>query len=220
MNRTPFLSFPATSVHAAFLAALLGLSPASAQQDQGSQQNQGSAASQGGSGQDQGGPAPQDGQDADPSNDTETTVRTPADGPSFVAVLDFTVELGADIDPVAAVTQMAQSEHLARLDTDPDLAIGTSGKLVFQDPADYATWLQEEADTFFGPVGGLEAVNLNALVFRPDLLSISDPEALLAGLENLSIRYVNMGNRSDGDADIDAVTVVCTGRGADCKPSN
>lgn len=56
--------------------------------------------------------------------------------------------------------------------------------------------------------------------FRPDLLGESDPRAAMGSLDSMSVEYVNIGHDAAGASDIDAVTVVCPGDGAKCKPSN
>lgn len=94
--------------------------------------------------------------------------------------------------------------------------VNLKGKLVCETEDAYAAWAENDLVTTFAPLGGIASVAR---------LDISRPEAnassrMGGGSGDTSITYQNTGNDATGDADIDAVTVICPGDYADCKPSN
>ncbi|PRY94477.1 hypothetical protein BCF33_0067 [Hasllibacter halocynthiae] len=163
--------------------------------------------------------AAQDASGGDVSDAADVDVITAGtDGlPDLVMVVRFAADEAVDISPEAFAT-LAGRPFVAQLDL--SAAEGPRGTLVFRSVGAFENWRRDERGEFYETFGGADAVEEESLAFRPDLLAISDPEELLAGLKTLSIAYVNTGNDSKGDADIDAVTVVCPGLGAECSPSN
>ena len=137
-----------------------------------------------------------------------------------VAVLSFTVSGLAPGAVMGAALDLAASEHLARLRTPPE---GSDeqlrGALVFRGIEAARAWIEGEMADWRAPVGEAE-IDMGLELYREDLLRMSDVETVLAGLEELDIEYTNTGNDAEGDSDIDAVTVVCTGDDPDCEPSN
>jgi len=139
-----------------------------------------------------------------------------------VVVLEFfapDVQMAGDA--VSDLLEMGREEQLSRLEV-PDLGAEVSrveGALVFQEFEAFSLWREDRMEGFFQPVGGMNDLDVSLRIFRPDLLAQSD----VPGREpigDVSVSYRNTGNESAGDADIDAVTVICPGDQADCKPSN
>ena len=56
-------------------------------------------------------------------------------------------------------------------------------------------------------------------IVQPEELAKAGATDLSQIADDISIIYSNSDNESEGDADIDAVTVIC-GDGAQCEPSN
>ena len=139
--------------------------------------------------------------------------------PSFVMVIDFKGGADADQDMMTAAASIAQDARIAEVTLAPE-AGKISGTIVLEDPNAFADLQDGGFDTLFAPLGGAESVEMQMTAFRPALLRMADPEALMEGMGELTIEYTNTGNDSEGDADIDAVTVICTGPDAKCTPSN
>ncbi|WP_375259271.1 hypothetical protein [Citreimonas sp.] len=150
--------------------------------------------------------------------------------PDTVIVVEFrALDLAIDGGAVDAALALADTPHLADLDI--SVASGTpdagrdgarydlDGALVFSDLDSFSSWKEDGMTGFFDPVGGLAQVATSMRVFRPNLLAQAD-DGMRSGFEDVSIRYRNSGNDAAGDSDIDAVTVLCPGDHADCKPSN
>ena len=153
------------------------------------------------------------------STDGASTDEPDAPAPP-VAVIGFTVSGVAGRDALRAALDLASSPHLARLTTPrEDAGEAMRGRLVFDSPDAARDWLEQDLETWSAPLQGAELV-LSAEIYREDLLRRSDMQTVLDGLDELDIAYRNTGNDAAGDSDIDAVTVVCTGTEADCKPSN
>lgn len=139
--------------------------------------------------------------------------------PDIVAVLSFSAATTGG-DPLATAAELARDPRAARVALRRDAGEAITGRLVFEDVAALEAFRADGMADYFAPVGGMDSVEVEMTAFRPALLRRSDAEALLDGLDSLSITYSNDGNRAAGDADIDAVTVICTGGDADCTPSN
>lgn len=91
-----------------------------------------------------------------------------------------------------------------------------SGVLLFDDVERFSRWRETEMAGFFallGPGATIQSVKIS----RSD--GLSGPDGDLLGIGDVSIQYRNAENEAEGDADIDAVTVIC-GDGAECEPSN
>ena len=139
-----------------------------------------------------------------------------------VLVLEFTasdVKMAGDVVP--NLLEMGQEKQLSRLEvSDLDAEVSyIEGALVFQEFEAFSLWREDRMESFFQPVGGMEDLEMTLHIFRPELLAQSDVHGTGA-LSDVSVSYRNTGNDSAGDADIDAVTVICPGDQADCKPSN
>ena len=136
---------------------------------------------------------------------------------SPTVVFDFTLAELQGEDYVDEGLEMAQDPHVARLSVSADAA---SGSLVFEDLATFTEWRETEMGAFFEPLGGPDVVETSLRVTRADLLRATDPLAATDAMGSVSIEYSSSGNEATGDADVDAVTVICPGDDADCKPSN
>lgn len=139
-----------------------------------------------------------------------------------VAVLEFTAnDVNMERDVVSNVLDIAQEPSLSRLEIS-NLTAETSrvvGALVFDEIEAFSVWRKEKMESFFQPIGEMTELDTTLRIFRPELLAQSDVQGL-SSLRDVSITYRNSDNDSAGDADIDAVTVICPGDQADCKPSN
>ena len=195
----------AASAIAAALALVAAPAPAQ-QQTQDQQQGQDQQQAQG-----------QQGQTPLAPKQSDRPTRTPA------VVVDFTATdlTGADILPKAL--DMARKPYVAKLALTPVVALPlaeppVSGTLVFEGIDAYEDWRSNEMGDFFGALGESATIASALRITRSALLRASEP---LAGgeLGNVTVTYVNEGNTSEKDADIDAVTVICTGD-AYCSPSN
>lgn len=153
-------------------------------------------------------------QDAAPSAPTAAS--------EVVIVLEFTVpdvEMAGDVVP--DLLKMSQEKQLSRLEVS-DLGaeiIGVEGALVFQEFEAFSLWREDRMESFFQPVGGMNDLEMSLRIFRPELLA----QSAVPGMDSIgdvSVSYHNTGNDSAGDADIDAVTVICPDDQADCNPSN
>ncbi|WP_370159307.1 hypothetical protein [Limimaricola soesokkakensis] len=116
---------------------------------------------------------------------------------------------------------MGREKQLSRLEV-PDLGAEISrveGALVFQEFEAFSLWREDKMESFFQPVGGVSDLKMSLRIFRPDLLAQSNVPGM-DPIGDVAVSYSNTGNESAGDADIDAVTVICPGDQADCKPSN
>lgn len=116
--------------------------------------------------------------------------------------------------PLEQAVRAAKSVHVARLSVGDD---DFSGLMVFQTEDEFVAWRNGPMLEIAGQVGGGATITSARLVFPGRLPGSSGELAKLAG--DVSITYKNADNESEGDADIDAVTVIC-GDGADCQPSN
>jgi hypothetical protein len=129
----------------------------------------------------------------------------------------------ADAVSIGGVIARANEPQLARLvlRDPPNEPASVHGTLLFSDVAELAAWRQSRMADFLAPMGGADELRTTIRIVNRDLLNaygLGNPDS---ALENLSITYTNTGNdASGGDADIDAVTVVCPGDFADCSPSN
>lgn len=139
-----------------------------------------------------------------------------------VLVLEFSaMDVNMGRNAVSNLLEMGQEKQLSRLEV-PGLSAEVSrveGALVFQDFETFSLWREDRMEGFFQPVGGMNDLDMSLRVFRPELLA----QSKVPGMEpigDVSVSYRNTGNDSAGDADIDAVTVICPGDQADCKPSN
>lgn len=139
-----------------------------------------------------------------------------------VLVLEFSatdVTMAGDVVP--DLLEMGQEKQLSRLDV-ADLGAEISrveGALVFQEFEAFSLWREDKMESFFQPVGGVSDLKMSLRIFRPELLAQSNVPGM-DPIDDVSVSYRNTGNDSAGDADIDAVTVICPGEQADCKPSN
>jgi hypothetical protein len=140
--------------------------------------------------------------------------------PPLVVRVEFGAELPGGDDVISAGTELAGPDYVARVDVSPEPDGMVTGTRVFEDVAAFSNWRSDDMEEYFGPIGGAAGVAMDVTVFRPEALRRSDPDSFLGGLEGLSIHYANTGNHAAGDADIDAVTVICTGGDARCAPSN
>ncbi|XBQ16624.1 MAG: hypothetical protein ABL308_01825 [Oceanicaulis sp.] len=127
-------------------------------------------------------------------------------------------------DPVSVPGVLARAEtpQLARLKLRerPDAPTAVDGLLIFEDVSALTAWRQTRMDSFFEPMGGAGAIEMKIRLVDKALLEqygLGGPDT---PIENVSITYENTGNEADGDADIDAVTVICPGDFAECDPSN
>ena len=120
---------------------------------------------------------------------------------------------------MAVALKMAQEPFVARIDVPSGSEGSLMGTLVFDDPEAFTAFREGGMNAFFEPLGDPSTVQMDLTVFRPDLVREGDPSAS-GGLGGFSVNYSNDDNRSAGDADIDAVTVVCPGENAECSPSN
>lgn len=123
---------------------------------------------------------------------------------------------------IADVLAQAEAPQLARLVVrdPPDEPANVNGTLLFADVAALVAWRQTQMEDFLTPMGGADEVETTIRLVNRELLDAYGLGRSDMGLENLSVTYTNADNASDGDADIDAVTVVCPGDFADCSPSN
>ncbi|PHP28654.1 hypothetical protein [Limimaricola cinnabarinus] len=139
-----------------------------------------------------------------------------------VLLLEFTasdVKMAGDVVP--NLLGMGQEKQLSRLEVsnlDAEISY-IEGALVFQEFKTFSVWREDRMESFFQPIGGVNDLEMTLRIFRPELLAQSDVHGL-GSISDVSVSYRNTGNDSAGDADIDAVTVICPGEQADCKPSN
>ncbi|CUH40195.1 hypothetical protein JSE7799_02925 [Jannaschia seosinensis] len=140
-----------------------------------------------------------------------------------VVVYEFAAtEVGAEPNLVAAMLNMAEEPQLSRLEV-TDVSADTSGlegALVFEGLESFSLWREDGMQSFFEQLGGVGSLDTTLRIFRPNLMAKGYLDGTGNALEEVSVNYRNSGNDSAGDADIDAVTVVCPGDHADCKPSN
>ena len=167
--------------------------------------------------QQQGAGAEQQSAEAQPQGGEDQQVQVERADASPTVVFDFTLAEPQGEDYVNEGLEMAQDPHVARLSVSADAA---SGSLVFEDFDAFTEWRETEMGAFFEPLGGPEVVETSLRVTRADLLRASDPLAATDAMGSVSIEYSSSGNEATGDADVDAVTVICPGDDADCKPSN
>ena len=132
-----------------------------------------------------------------------------------VAALEFSAQDVQAQDLLGTAADLGAHEFVARMEADPT-AGGASGRLVFEGLETFANWRETQRDSFFAPLDA-GRIETRLTLFRPGLLRRGDPQAE-AG--SVSVRYVNSDNDAAGDADMDAVTVVCPGDDAECSPSN
>ena len=143
--------------------------------------------------------------------------------PAAVVVSFLAEGLSSDVDATAVVLGMAAQPYVAEVGTSErrgedgeDTTANLRGKLVFESEATYEAWVSGDMDDLFAPLGGVsEVARLD--ISRPEASASSSVGAVS---RDMSITYQNTGNDAEGDADIDAVTVICPGDYADCKPSN
>jgi hypothetical protein len=152
------------------------------------------------------------------------------DAGATVVVVEFmATDLQIEGGAASAALELAQEPQLADLDIsvvavpdgsgDDDQRYDLDGALVFPAVEAFETWRDDRMQDYFAPVGGLSRLATSMRVFRPGLVAQAE-SGMGSGLEDVSITYRNTGNDSAGDSDIDAVTVICPGDHADCKPSN
>lgn len=157
--------------------------------------------------------------------EAQETGQEDTDAPSSVPVIVFEVSVPravADGSLLAVILDMAEAPQLSRVQVS-DLfadASGVDATLVFEGLETFSLWRENEMEPFLRPLGGMAGANVTLRIFRSDLLATGHPQQTAAGLGDVSVTYRNSGNDSAGDADIDAVTVICPGDDADCKPSN
>ncbi|MXO84573.1 hypothetical protein GRI38_00805 [Altererythrobacter aurantiacus] len=90
--------------------------------------------------------------------------------------------------------------------------------IVFESMAHFLSWRETEMAQFFDAFG--QNIEIRSVrIVRPEELAKAGASDLSQIADDIAITYRNSGNESEGDADIDAVTVIC-GDGAQCKPSN
>ncbi|WP_334061063.1 hypothetical protein [Limimaricola cinnabarinus] len=152
----------------------------------------------------------------------DATQNEPTAAWETVIVLEFSAtEVKMAGDAVPNLLEMGKETQLSRLEV-PDLGAEVSrveGALVFQDFGTFSLWREDRMEGFFQPVGGMNDLDMSLRIFRPDLLAQSNVPGM-DPIGDVAVSYRNTGNESAGDADIDAVTVICPGDQADCKPSN
>lgn len=139
-----------------------------------------------------------------------------------VVVLDFDargIRSGEEVLP--ELLGLAESPQLAELTLSPGDEPSASGSLVFEGLDAFETWRDEDAQAFFDAFGDGATIERTVRIRRGALAALAgrDGSVGLGGLERVSIDYSTEDNEATGDADIDAVTVLC-GEGADCEPSN
>lgn len=139
-----------------------------------------------------------------------------------VVVLEFNApEVSLEgADAFAGVLVLADDPHLARMIVSPGPDGGVSGALVFPGVDAFTAWHDGDGSGFFDPLGESASIEQTLRVSREDLMRHLEDAGGLGSLDELSIEYANTDNDAAGDADIDAVTVICAGDDADCKPSN
>ncbi|MCZ4260608.1 hypothetical protein O4G76_07105 [Limimaricola sp. G21655-S1] len=146
----------------------------------------------------------------------------PTAGWDTVLVLEFVApEVRVAGDVVPDLLEMGREKQLSRLEV-PDLGAEISrveGALMFQEFEAFSLWRKDKMESFFQPVGGVNDLDMSLRIFRPELLAQSNVPGM-DPIGDVAVSYRNTGNDSAGDADIDAVTVICPGDQADCKPSN
>ncbi|WP_156032403.1 hypothetical protein [Parvularcula oceani] len=123
---------------------------------------------------------------------------------------------------VAGVLEQADAPQLSRLvlRDQPDAPATVEGALIFADIAALAEWRDRRMQDFFEPMGGPDAMQTTIRVVNRDLMARYGLGSADMPLEEVSITYANEGNDAGGDADIDAITVICPGDFSDCDPSN
>lgn len=117
----------------------------------------------------------------------------------------------------ARAAAIAQEPYVGRIRFSRREEGSASGVLLFDDINSFTGWRDGTMEGFFDALGP-EATVQSVRIMRPEQLRASGGDELL-GLGDVKIQYSNAGNEADGDADIDAVTVIC-GEGANCEPSN
>lgn len=141
--------------------------------------------------------------------------RLSAQRPAAV-VLHYSVTGVQSDSLLARATAIAAEPHVARVRMAGE-GKSSKGVLVFASLEDYASWRERRMAGFFngfGPGATVESVR----ILRPDQIEKSQAMDLL-GIGDVNIQYRNADNEAEGDADIDAVTVICAD-GAECEPSN
>ncbi|MCJ7421753.1 hypothetical protein [Sphingomicrobium astaxanthinifaciens] len=141
-----------------------------------------------------------------------------AAAPAPALVVRLTADAPAVERPLLVAQRLARDPRVARATFDNEDGALLALVLVFPDRADFSRWMNGGRPALLDGLGEgarIRSITLTdpALVRRAGL----DPRGLPAG--NVSVTYANSGRTVEGDADIDAVTVLCTD-GALCKPSN
>ncbi|WP_338243775.1 hypothetical protein [Aurantiacibacter hainanensis] len=119
---------------------------------------------------------------------------------------------------LSAATQSATQPNVARLGLEDGETGEVSGLLVFATIDEFAAWRESSMDSFFGNFGE-DASFRSVRIIRPANAELSGRSGLSQLADEIRISYQNAENEAAGDADIDAVTVIC-GDGAECTPSN
>lgn len=92
------------------------------------------------------------------------------------------------------------------------------GTVVFSSMDEFLAWRETEMTRFFSAFG--QNIEIRSVrIVQPEELAKAGATDLSQIADDISIIYSNSDNESEGDADIDAVTVIC-GDGAQCEPSN
>lgn len=138
---------------------------------------------------------------------------------SVEAVVQFEARSGSSDEAIVPViTQAASQPHVAKLTLSQSDRTRVSGTLLFETMEGFETWRSSDMQPFFDQFG--EEFSVTSLRVRlPRELARASDNGLASIADDINIAYRNTGNDADGDADIDAVTVIC-GDGADCTPSN
>ena len=134
-------------------------------------------------------------------------------------VLTFTAEDVQGDDFMAQAADTARAPYVAQITVSSEAQGAASGVLVFETLGRFSDWRDDGMSEFFEPFGGAASVETTLRAFRADLLQASDPRSAV-GSEDMTVEYTNTDNDAAGDAEIDAVTVVCPGDDAECSPSN
>lgn len=133
-------------------------------------------------------------------------------------IMTFSAEAPSSGDPMELAANVAREPHVARITLDPEAGNTLSVALVFDDKGQFADWREERSRRFLRMLGE-DASFTSVRIADRGLLRRAGMDAVAPVPENLRIVYENEGETADGDADIDAITTICTG-GAICKPSN
>jgi hypothetical protein len=156
--------------------------------------------------------------DAGERNSPRTSASFAPMSDAMPVVMTFSAETPSGADPMELAANIAREPGVARITLDAEKGNTLSVALVFDDKAALADWREDRSRRFMrmlGEDGTVTSVN----IADRGLLARAGLEAVAPLPENLRIVYENEGETADGDADIDAVTTICTG-GAICKPSN